>query len=129
VSFFQSVKNCLENYCNGNGRASRSEYWFFYLFGFLVDGAGQFMDNIFHTPIIIHLTYPIDIPLRPIDFILNAAFVVPFLAVCVRRLHDFDRKGSWLWIGLTIIGIIPLLVWFCRRGTEGKNRFGKDPLA
>ena len=49
-------------------------------------------------------------------------------AETVRRLHDTDRSGWWYLIVLTIIGIIPLIIWFCTRGTIGENRFGPDPL-
>ena len=45
------------------------------------------------------------------------------------RLHDLDRKWPWLLIFFTGIGLIVLLVWFCRKGTTGPNRFGDDPLA
>ena len=53
---------------------------------------------------------------------------MPGLAVPIRRLHDIDKSGWWILIGFTLIGIIFLLIWFVRRGTEGPNLFGDDPL-
>ena len=50
------------------------------------------------------------------------------LTLSVRRLHDIDRSGWWTLIPLTIIGIFVLIYWFCKRGDEGENRFGADPL-
>ena len=49
-------------------------------------------------------------------------------SLVIRRLHDVDRSGWWYLIIFTGIGIIPLLVWYCTKGTTGDNRFGKDPL-
>ena len=46
----------------------------------------------------------------------------------IRRLHDVDRSGWWYLIIFTIVGTIPLFIWYCTKGTEGDNRFGKDPL-
>ena len=56
------------------------------------------------------------------------ATVVPYLAVGVRRLHDVNRSGWWLLLSFTVIGLIPLFIWAVSKGTEGKNRFGKNPL-
>ena len=49
-------------------------------------------------------------------------------ALVIRRLHDTDRSGWWYFIFLTIIGILVLIIWYCQKGTDGENRFGKDPL-
>ena len=57
------------------------------------------------------------------------AVLVPNITVTVRRLHDVDRSGWWMLIPMTIIGIIPYLYWVCKKGDEGENRFGPEPLA
>jgi hypothetical protein len=49
---------------------------------------------------------------------------LPGLAVTVRRLHDTNRSGWWYAIVLTIIGAIPLTIWFCEEGTQGDNKYG-----
>ena len=50
--------------------------------------------------------------------------IVPSLAVGARRLHDTGKSG-WrqLW-AITIIGAIPLIIWFCTEGTKEANKFG-----
>jgi uncharacterized membrane protein YhaH (DUF805 family) len=60
-------------------------------------------------------------------FVLGA--IIPSLALAVRRLHDLDRSGWMLlmWF-VPVYGVILLLLWDCTRGSEGPNRFGKDPL-
>jgi uncharacterized membrane protein YhaH (DUF805 family) len=50
-----------------------------------------------------------------------------------QRWLTFLDYFSFLWwraglLGLTFIGIVPLLVWWIPKGTEGANRFGPDPL-
>ncbi len=60
--------------------------------------------------------------------LIDLATFLPSLAVFVRRLHDVNRSGWWYFIALTIVGIIPLLIWLCRAGETGPNRFGDNPL-
>lgn len=59
----------------------------------------------------------------------SLANLLPSLAVGVRRLHDTDRSGWWLLIGLIpLIGFIVLIVFFATKGTTGPNQFGEDPI-
>ena len=54
--------------------------------------------------------------------------LIPSLAVGVRRLHDTDRSGWWLLIGLIpLIGLIVLIVFFVMDSQPGQNRFGANP--
>ena len=46
------------------------------------------------------------------EAIYGIAYILPSIALGVRRLHDVGRSGKWLWIGLTGIGCLPLLYWF-----------------
>ena len=56
--------------------------------------------------------------------------LIPNLAVAIRRLHDTDRSGWWLFIGMIpLVGTIILLVFMFTEGTRGPNRFGPDPKA
>jgi uncharacterized membrane protein YhaH (DUF805 family) len=62
--------------------------------------------------------------------LLYPPYFAVMLSLCVRRLHDQARGGWWLLAALApVLG--PLLLAFllaCRRGTEGENQFGEDPL-
>lgn len=54
---------------------------------------------------------------------------IPSLAVAIRWLHDTDKSGWMLLLGLIpIVGGLILLVFYVAEGTRGPNRFGPDPL-
>ena len=54
-------------------------------------------------------------------------FLIPNLAVAVRRLHDTGRSGWWLLIGLIpIIGFFVLLYFFVL-DSENDNQYGPYP--
>ena len=60
--------------------------------------------------------------------IYSLVVLIPSLAVTVRRLHDIDRTGWWILIGLVpLIGAIVLLVLALLDGTPGNNRYGPNP--
>ena len=59
---------------------------------------------------------------------LQLFIIIASTCLVIRRLHDVDRSGWWYLIVFTIVGMIPLLIWYCTKGTEGDNRFGVDPL-
>ena len=116
MNFGQAVTSGFSNYVNFSDRACRSEYWYWFLFIFLAEMATGIID------------YVIGIQLT--TSLLALGVFLPGLAIGVRRLHDLDRTGWWLFLSLIpLIGAIVLLVWFCTKGTAGPNRFGPDPLA
>jgi len=115
MGFGQAVSSCYSNYATFSGRASRSEYWFFALFHFLIIFAGVALISV-GIGIVILIGFGL------VNFL-------PHLSVTVRRLHDTDHSGWWYWICLIpLVGIVLLLIWGCTRGTWGDNRFGPDPL-
>ena len=66
---------------------------------------------------------------RPAAIAFNLAVLLPNLSVGARRLHDTDRSGWWLLLGLIpIVGTIVLIIWFCQRGDDHPNRFGDPPV-
>lgn len=122
MNFTQSIAAGFRNYSSIEGRASRSEFWNWMLFCYLGGPAAAILDMIFfrgfYDPFSPH----------PFNALFALAVLVPTVAVGVRRLHDLGRTGWWLLLWPTIIGIIPLLIWFCMKGTAGDNRFGAEPL-
>ncbi len=62
--------------------------------------------------------------------IIALAFVVPLVAVQVRRFHDQDKSGWFVLLNLIpYIGVLVVLVFMLLDGTAGDNRFGPDPKA
>jgi uncharacterized membrane protein YhaH (DUF805 family) len=58
------------------------------------------------------------------------AMLIPSISVGVRRLHDTDRSGWWLLLGLIpVIGAIVLIVFYLLDSQPGENRFGPNPKA
>ncbi|MFM1777555.1 MAG: hypothetical protein RL741_173, partial [Actinomycetota bacterium] len=45
MNFVTAVKTCFSKYFDGKGRATRPEYWYFYLFYILVVGVASFMSS------------------------------------------------------------------------------------
>ena len=122
MEFTEAVVHCLRHYAIFRGTASRSEFWWWFLFGFLV-GSGI---NIIDTTI---FGKAIDDP-SPFTSLTNLVLLLPGLAVGARRLHDINKSGWWQLLGLTII-LIPLLFWwFARprivRGEGADTRIGKS---
>jgi uncharacterized membrane protein YhaH (DUF805 family) len=117
MDFVTAVKTCLSKYATFQGRASRSEYWFFTLFIFIISMIAS---------VIAGASLGV---LSVLPMVLMIGLFVPSIAVSVHRLHDLDKSGWWfLIILIPLIGGLVLLWWSCKRGTEGQNMFGSDPL-
>ncbi len=108
----------LKRYAAFRGRSRRREFWMFALFQILLLIVAGFVDRAIGYESGEGLVGPI----------LALAVIVPSIAVSVRRLHDTERSGWWVWISLIpILGSIALLALFCMEGTGGPNRYGGDP--
>ena len=135
MSFTESIKSVLiTNYAKFSGRARRSEYWWFYLFNFIVGLILGF------------------IGVKALSTVYELIILIPSLAVTVRRLHDTGRSG-WLVIVpilvtvlAVVIGImmnsiagiwimylmilavcIVYIVWLCQDSQKGENEYGPNP--
>ena len=121
MGFTDAIKTGFQKYIGFSGRAARSEYWYWVLFVLLLQIVAWLIDMTlfgFNTT-----------GVNPIGVIVSLATLLPGLAVSVRRLHDIDRVGWWIFLALIpVIGAIVLIYWACLRGTVGANRFGPDPL-
>ena len=115
MGFVEAVKHVFSNYANFNGRAARSEYWWFVLFYVIVYTVLSVLTSIASIFGILGLIFML-------------GMLVPSIAVAVRRMHDTDRSGWMVLISLIpLVGLI-VIYWFCLRGTVGPNQFGDDPL-
>ena len=55
--------------------------------------------------------------------------LIPNLSVSVRRLHDVDKSGWFILLGLIPLVGLYLIYLYVQPGTPGPNRFGPDPKA
>jgi len=115
VNIGQSISYCFSNYFNFSGRGSRSEYWWFFLFATAVEFAGSVWDASMGDTSGNGMMYWLAILVT----------FCPGIAAGARRLHDVNKSGWWQLIAITIIGIIPLLIWMATEGTKKKNKHGQ----
>ena len=118
MTFSEAIKTSLVNkYATFSGRATRSEYWYVVLFGYLLALLIVFLGMIIDSPELI----------IGLSTVLSLILLVPGLAVCIRRLHDTGRSGWWyLLVLIPYIGAIALLVIFCLKSDED-NKYGTKP--
>jgi uncharacterized membrane protein YhaH (DUF805 family) len=119
MDFTGAVWTCFESYATFSGRASRMEFWSFA--AFLAIGT---MICLLADDLLFPLT-----GWSPIGAAFSLLTALPGSAVMARRLHDIGKSG-WLQMGgvLPIVGWVFLILWACRPGDVGANRYGPDPL-
>ena len=105
-----SVISCFNKYFDFETRSSRKEFWYWQLFRILM---------------FLTITYLESLGLSGLLFISNFIFLIPEIAVSIRRLHDINKSGWWILLTLTIIGIIPLTYFYCIKGDDGVNDYGQ----
>jgi uncharacterized membrane protein YhaH (DUF805 family) len=123
--FVKSVKTCFAKYGSFDGRASRSEFWWFQLF-------------ILVYMIVVLIVGALIVDILDSDegevlmaLIILASFLllmIPYVAVSSRRLHDMGLSGWLQLVQLIPFGQIVLIVFFARIGQAGPNIYGPDPL-
>ena len=135
MNFIQSISTCMRKYVTFSGRATRSEFWWFYLFTVLVNLVATSQASSF-VPTLLDGQ---DMTENESSYFLNNFFflylstitslilLLPSLAVAVRRLHDVGRSGWWIDIAFTVIGIIPLLIWYVTDTKDEENVYGPNP--
>jgi len=109
----------LKKYAEFDERARRKEFWMFALFNILI----TIVLNIIDSVVVMGITGGIPV----LGLLYGLAVLVPNIAVAVRRLHDTNRSGWFILLGLIpCVGLI-LIVFFIEDGTKGSNKFGSDP--
>ena len=111
ISFQKAISLAFNNYANFKGRATRAEFWWFFLFTTALSFVTQFIDTFSSIGIL--------------NLISSLIVLLPSVSVGVRRLHDIDKSGWWmlLWFAI-IIGWIVLVVWHVRPSDKRTNQYG-----
>jgi len=106
MTFQESIKTCFSKYADFNGRAVRSEYWWFALFIVLVSMGLGIISEI-------------------VSGLFSLAVLIPSIAAAARRLHDTNRSGWWQLIALVpFIGWIIIIVFLAQEGKAEDNQYG-----
>lgn len=111
----------LRKYAVFHGRASRKEFWFFFLFHFLIISA--LMKLALNALMGLTESDASTIPL----LLYVCATAIPVLAVQVRRLHDINFNGLWFLIGGIPGGVVFLLIFYVQPSQPSENRYGPNP--
>ena len=103
----------LKQYAVFSGRASRQEYWMFFLFNFIFALVLGLISGL--------LSSATKTDQSVLSTIYQLAVFLPSLAVGVRRMHDTEHSGWWL--------LVPIvnLVFAVTKGRAGENKFGPAP--
>lgn len=119
MPFMDAVKTCFEQYVGFDGRASRSEYWWFVLATIIAAWVAGFLDGIIFGSGLSDPTW--------ITLAVNLGLLLPSLSVTFRRLHDHGKSGwNVCWI-FTVIGIFYVLYLTIVEGEANDNAYGPVP--
>lgn len=146
LNFFEAIKVCFSKYATFSGRARRSEFWWFYLLGVILNMAFSVLvkwkmakiaaiESAIYSGVDTNslmaqaesadtIFYTCAIILSVIGLIL----FIPMLAAWVRRLHDVGKSGHLLWLILLcgVGGLVPLIMCISD-GQPGENQYGPNP--
>jgi len=111
MTFGESIGTCLKKYATVEGRASRSEYWWFVLFSLLLQVAAHVIAG------------------EAAAGVVALALLLPGVGAGGRRLHDMGRSAWWLLVGLIpIVGVFILIYWLVQPSGEA-NQYGPAAAA
>ena len=115
MTFGESLSTCFKKYFVIQGRASKSEFWWFQLLW----SASFFIMFIFEGS-------------EPVTYFFYGIIVIifiPLFTVGVRRLHDTGKSGFYyFWSLVPFIGSFIVLAFMLGDGTKGRNQYGDNPL-
>jgi uncharacterized membrane protein YhaH (DUF805 family) len=110
--FIDTLKN---KYADFNGKATRSEYWYYVLFYILFSIALAFVDTLVLNPMLGMTTQEASQG-GMLQMIFSLGLLIPSIAIAVRRFHDISMSGWWILIGLIpILGFLALIYFFVQK--------------
>jgi len=104
MNFGQAISTCFSKYATFSGRASRPEFWWFFLFQILASIAASMIGDT-------------------LSGLVGLVLLLPALAAGSRRLHDIGKSGWWQLIMLTVIGWFVLVYWWVQPAREAGSEY------
>lgn len=122
MGMFNAVRSVYSHYFTLQGRATRSEFWYFWLY--------QCLAYLIMSSVCVAISVALQDD-NGFAFIIIGIFgifhVIPNFTILVRRLHDSSNSGWWaLLFLLSGPGTIVLLI-FTLLPSEGDNKYGANP--
>ena len=111
MNFTQSIQTCYKKFFDFSGRASKSEYWWFWLYNIIL----YLLQFVFQGDLALLIS------------LIVIANIIPSVAAGVRRIHDSNKSGWNLLIGLIPLIGLWVFVLLAQDGSKGKNSFGPKP--
>lgn len=123
-SWFESClayfNRAMSRFARFSGRASRAEYWYFFLAVLLLNVMLMLLGLVFSESVLGDL-------IELLSSVLLLFVLIPSISIGVRRLHDVNKSGWWyLLIFVPLVGPLVLLYWAIQVGDASGNAYG-DP--
>lgn len=129
MGFVDSISTCFCNYAKFSGKASRSEFWFFFLFVAITT-------IVFTTALMLIAVSESSAGMiimgviSLVGLLVYLGSIVPWLAVTVRRLHDTGRSGWAILLSfIPFVGPIVLTILLCQRSVDETITYKDEHLA
>jgi len=122
--FIETIKN---RYAKFDGRATRSEYWYFILFYFIFSIIAAILDSLVINPMLGASSTEAGQG-GILQMIFALGLLIPSLALGIRRFHDIGKSGWWILIGfIPILGLLALIYFYVQDSQAGSNLYGENP--
>lgn len=124
IGFADAIRICVkEKYAHFEGRATRSEYWYFYLFVLITSVICQTAATVMSF-----VSEDAAMKISILYIIFGLAIFLPQLGVTIRRLHDTGKSGRYLLIVLIpIAGIFIFIAQLIKPSSPEDNKYGPAP--
>ncbi len=122
--FIDTIKN---RYAKFDGRATRSEYWYFILFYFIFSIIAATLDSLVINPMLGASSTEAGQG-GILQMIFALGLLIPSIALGIRRFHDIGKSGWWMLIGfIPILGLLALIYFYVQDSQAGSNLYGENP--
>ncbi|NOC84873.1 DUF805 domain-containing protein [Ruegeria sp. HKCCD6428] len=116
MTFSDAIRTCFSKFFTFSGRASRPEYWFFFLFIVIWNIIAGIIDWQFFTQVAItegdEVKSVTATSSAPVQSIVGLIVFFPHLAVAWRRMHDTGRSGLYALLPiLLVLGAFAVLIF------------------
>lgn len=109
MTMLKAIKICFSKYAKFEGKASRSEYWYFWFFSFCMWTIPFILAFVIDKDVI-------SLSLLAVSFLYSIVSFLPMLSAAVRRLHDVGKSGAYIFISfIPFVGGLILLYFLCKK--------------